>query len=105
MPYKSDKQRKFMHVAHPGIAKRWDAEMKQVGKPKVNKVYKTGSPVAHKNMALNPIGYINREANKGKRVQPSTRRSGMAKMAIERAAQRRLSNRQRKAAQVPVRSA
>lgn len=56
----------------------------------MNKVYKTGSPVAHKNMMLNPTGYINREANKGKRVQPSTRRSGLAKMALQRAAQRRL---------------
>ena len=28
MPYKSDKQRKYMHVKHPGIAKRWDAEIR-----------------------------------------------------------------------------
>jgi hypothetical protein len=101
MPYQSDKQRKFMHVAHPGIAKRWDAELS--GKPKMNKVYKTGSPVAHKNMMLDPTGYVNREANKGSRVQPSTQRSGAARLAIERAAQRRLSNRQKKAAQRPVR--
>lgn len=26
MPYKSDKQRKFMHAQHPEIAKRWDKE-------------------------------------------------------------------------------
>lgn len=26
MPYKSDKQRKFMHAQHPEIAKRWDEE-------------------------------------------------------------------------------
>lgn len=26
MPYKSDKQRKFMHARHPEIAKRWDKE-------------------------------------------------------------------------------
>lgn len=26
MPYKSDKQRKFMHAKHPEIAKRWDKE-------------------------------------------------------------------------------
>ncbi len=24
MPYKSEKQRKFMHAKHPDIAKRWD---------------------------------------------------------------------------------
>lgn len=24
MPYKSEAQRRFMHVRHPGIAKRWD---------------------------------------------------------------------------------
>lgn len=62
----------------------------------IKKVYKTGSPVAHKNMMLNPTGYINREANKGKRVQPSTRRSGLAKMALQRAAQRRLELAKRK---------
>jgi hypothetical protein len=28
MPYKSDKQRKFMHAKHPEIAKRWDKEEK-----------------------------------------------------------------------------
>lgn len=27
MPYKSDKQRRFMHAKHPEIAKRWDKEM------------------------------------------------------------------------------
>lgn len=26
MPYKSEKQRKFMHARHPEIAKRWDKE-------------------------------------------------------------------------------
>ena len=29
MPYKSEKQRKFMHAVHPDIAKRWDAEIKK----------------------------------------------------------------------------
>lgn len=24
MPYKSDKQRRFMHAKHPRIAKKWD---------------------------------------------------------------------------------
>jgi hypothetical protein len=28
MPYKSDKQRKFMHAKHPKIAARWDKEAK-----------------------------------------------------------------------------
>jgi hypothetical protein len=28
MPYRSDKQRKFMHAQHPEIAKRWDNEPK-----------------------------------------------------------------------------
>lgn len=28
MPYKSDKQRKFMHAKHPEIAKKWDKEEK-----------------------------------------------------------------------------
>lgn len=27
MPYKSDKQRKFMHAKHPAIAAKWDAEI------------------------------------------------------------------------------
>jgi len=26
MPYKSEKQRRFMHAKHPEIAKRWDEE-------------------------------------------------------------------------------
>ena len=36
MPYKSDKQRKFMHAKHPEIAKRWDKETggKVESKPK-----------------------------------------------------------------------
>ncbi len=29
MPYKSEKQRKFMHAKHPGIAARWDREAKR----------------------------------------------------------------------------
>jgi hypothetical protein len=28
MPYKSDKQRRYMHAKHPGIAARWDKESK-----------------------------------------------------------------------------
>lgn len=33
MPYKSEKQRKFMHAKHPKIAERWDAERRaQKGK-------------------------------------------------------------------------
>ena len=34
MPYKSDKQRKFMHAKHPKIAARWDKEGGKVEKPK-----------------------------------------------------------------------
>jgi hypothetical protein len=26
MPYKSEKQRRYMHAKHPEIAKRWDKE-------------------------------------------------------------------------------
>ena len=69
-----------MHSQHPQIAKRWDAESK--------KVYRTGSPVAHKGMKLDPTGYLNREINKGKRSQ---KRSGLAQKMIQRAAQRRIS--------------
>ena len=29
MPFKSEKQRKFMHWKHPEIAKRWDKEIKK----------------------------------------------------------------------------
>lgn len=91
MPYQSGAQRRFMHVAHPDIAKRWDAEISNKTKgSKGSKVYKTGTPVAHKNMTLNPTGYINREINKGSKVQRSTQRSGLAKMGLERAAQRRM---------------
>jgi len=57
------------------------------------KIYgRSGSPVAHKGMALDPTGYINREVNKGTRAKkgPSTARSGLAKLSIQRAAKRRL---------------
>lgn len=33
MPYKSDKQRRFMHAKHPEIAARWDAEEKKKPRP------------------------------------------------------------------------
>jgi hypothetical protein len=57
----------------------------------MNKVYMTGSPVAHKNMTLNPTGYINREVNKGTKALKgaSTRRAGLARMSLQRAARRR----------------
>ena len=29
MPYKSEKQRKFMHIKYPDIAERWDEEMRE----------------------------------------------------------------------------
>lgn len=56
------------------------------------KVYRTGSPVAHKGMTLDPTGYINREINKGKKTRKrvSTRRAGLAKMNLQRAAARRM---------------
>lgn len=76
-------------MAHPKIAQRWDAEIRKPSagiQPK--KVYGTGSPVAHKNMTLDPTGYVNREINKGKRTQ---RRAGLAKKMIQNAAKRRAS--------------
>jgi hypothetical protein len=36
MPYRSEKQRRFMYSQHPDIAKRWDKE----GKNYVDKSYK-----------------------------------------------------------------
>lgn len=80
MPYQSSAQRKFMHAQLPGIAKRWDAEAREAPK-----TYRTGSPVAHKGMKLDPTGYVNREINKGK----STKRSGLAQRMIQQAAKRR----------------
>lgn len=35
MPFKSEKQRKYMHANHPEMAKRWEAEAKRRGKPAV----------------------------------------------------------------------
>ena len=35
MPYKSEKQRKYMHAKHPKIAKKWDE--KYGSKPKKKK--------------------------------------------------------------------
>lgn len=50
---------------------------------------RSGSPVAHKGMALDPTGYINREINKGTKAKKGPR-SGLAKKSIARAARRRL---------------
>lgn len=44
MPYKSDKQRKYMHAKHPRIAAKWDAEIragKKKGKGKKKKSKRT----------------------------------------------------------------
>lgn len=61
----------------------------------MGKLYRTGTPIAHKNMKLNPTGYINREVNKGSLAQPSTRRSGLARMSLMKAAARRMENKRR----------
>jgi len=36
MPFKSEKQRKYMHANHPEIAKRWEKEYKKGGRVKAN---------------------------------------------------------------------
>lgn len=68
---------------------------KELGKPKTNKVYRTGTPVAHKNMKLDPTGYINREVNKGSLMKKSNSRSNLASLSLRRAAQRRQTNKKR----------
>jgi hypothetical protein len=68
---------------------------KQPGKPKLTKTYRTGTPVAHKNMKLDPTGYVNREVNKGSLIKPSKSRSNLAALSLKRAAQRRQSNKNR----------
>jgi len=42
MPYKSAKQRRYMHAKHPGIAKRWDAEARGKRKTKKSKGKRKG---------------------------------------------------------------
>jgi hypothetical protein len=37
MPFKSEKQRKFMYAKHPVIAARWTKEAKAAGKKSVQK--------------------------------------------------------------------
>ena len=37
MPYKSEKQRKYMHAKHPEIAERWDEELRRAAKKKRKK--------------------------------------------------------------------
>ena len=34
MPFKSQKQRRYLHAKHPEIAKRWEDEAKPKPKPK-----------------------------------------------------------------------
>ena len=37
MPFKSERQRKYLHAKHPEIAKRWEAEEKRKKKRKRKK--------------------------------------------------------------------
>ena len=37
MPFRSEKQRRFMWARHPTIAKRWSKEAKAKGQPQVQK--------------------------------------------------------------------
>jgi hypothetical protein len=43
MPFKSDKQRKFMYSQHPTIAKRWTEEEKKVKMVKAVKKHIKGN--------------------------------------------------------------
>ena len=36
MPFKSEKQRRYMHANHPEIAQRWEKEYKKGGRVKVS---------------------------------------------------------------------
>jgi hypothetical protein len=37
MPFKSEKQRKYMHAKHPEVAERWEKEAKRKGQSPVQK--------------------------------------------------------------------
>ena len=37
MPFKSEKQRKYMHANHPEIAQRWEKEYKEGGRVNLSK--------------------------------------------------------------------
>lgn len=37
MPFRSEKQRRYMHAKHPKIAKDWEKEAKKSGKKAVQK--------------------------------------------------------------------
>ena len=37
MPFKSQKQRRYLHAKEPEIAQRWEREAKRSGKPAVQK--------------------------------------------------------------------
>lgn len=51
MPYRSAKQRAFMHINHPDIAKRWDKEYGGEVKPMAKKMSKE----AKKNAAMRKV--------------------------------------------------
>ena len=36
MPFKSEKQKRYMHANHPKIAQRWETKYKKGGRVKVN---------------------------------------------------------------------
>jgi len=68
MPYKSDKQRRFMHAKHPEIAARWDAEIrakKKVAKRmdpdkrlRAQKKIQAGTSIAGSTVGLTGLGML-----------------------------------------------
>ena len=46
MPFKSEKQRRYLHAKHPKIAKRWEAEYGAKPKKKKKSGKKTATKVA-----------------------------------------------------------
>jgi hypothetical protein len=50
VPFKSEKQRRYMHARHPSIAERWEAESK--GRRKARSKKKINEAVKKANQAL-----------------------------------------------------
>lgn len=66
MPYKSEKQRRYMHAKHPEIARRWDKEGKgNVAGYKSTMPAKASKSAASKKKGAGFASKVSKPANRG----------------------------------------
>ena len=65
MPFKSEKQRKYMHANHPEIAKRWEKEYKKGGRVNLSKGTYIGPRIRGEYCGVNLSNTHNKKYYKG----------------------------------------